>query len=831
MAAIHTPVLRAVSRTPFFALATIASLSIGIGACAAASTVVRAVFFAPLPYAEAERLVEIWSTPDPASRQRIDAVPSERIRRWMQHDFRSLETFAARAGLTVVLEGDVPERIDGVAVSGPFFQTLGVSPRLGRTLASDDDRPGAEHAVVLSGALWERRYTGDPSIIGRVLNLSGTPYTVVGVMPDAFDDQPRVWIPAWTSSDAPSLAWFGVGRLREGAEVEGAILEVQQTAAAEVTADSTSFGGMGAVAIPLGQAERGGASGPLWALVAIVSVVFLLALTNLTTLFLVRGAERGRAIAVRAALGATPWQLGRELLMESSFLAGAGAACGLVVALWGKDVLRAAIGDQFPASASPTLDIWAFGFTGALAMAAAALVGLEPLRHLTRLDLNRFLRGSGAVTTVGPGQRRTRSFVVAGQVALTITLVCVGGVLSLAVTKFGRIDLGYDADRIVAAYPDYEIAPMSDAEQLTLGLAVIDRLAGHPGVEDIALWRMSSQDYPSRPEHDAVFEAGAIDLPARLGLYRYYEVSGAFFETLGISILSGRDFGAGDSPGSPSVGIVSEGGARAWWPDQDPIGRRLKLGESGEWITVVGVAADAADLHQYGRAFSVGTVTRDHQHLPLLYRPTTQRTEPPDGWRSGWRSSPVGHDGVVVGARISRDPGPVTATLVRELGTLSPALPMRYAGPLPDWQLGAYQGRLLRLYRTLAMTLATVAFLLALLGIVGVVSDGVVRRTREIAVRKALGARSGRLTIVLVRESVLIAAAGVAVAVIAVLLLDGVIRQDSNYYRELLLGTPLIDWRALSVAITSTLAATALTSVVCARRADRIEPATALRWD
>ncbi len=820
---------RALRRSPAFFGASVLSLGIGVGICTAAFAVARATWFADPPYEEPARLVELWSTERPGSTRAFDAVPADRLRTWLQVEFRTLERLAAAAPLTLVLQEGMPRRVEAHAVTGAWFRTLGTPPRLGRTLGAADADPVAEPAVVLSETLWEEDFGGDPDVLGRTVRLSGESYVVAGVMPRRFERGRHAWVPA----DAPlepgrPNAWFPVARLRGGASLEDAALEVGQRAAAELADDPTRHGGMGAVAIPVGAMERA-ASGSPWMLAGISGAVFLLALTNLSSLFLLRAVERARAWAIRTALGARRRQIAAELALESSVVALAGIGVALVVARLGAGVVGATgAGGSSTAAASlggPELVI-----ATSLGLLSAALAGLEPSRHMRSGDLGPLLQTGGPAATLGAAGRSSRKLILGTQIAIVVTLTCVGGAFALAHARLASLDLGYEVDGLVVAVPDYTVRPMTDDEQWALGEAVAGRLEGHGAVEDVGLWRMAGVRYPARPEWNAVFEGGATDLHVRSGLYRYYDVSPGFFRAMGIDIVAGRGFGPGDAAGSAPVGIVSAGGARAWWPGENPIGRRIKLGREGTWITVVGVAEDAADLHRLARAFSVGTITRSHQHLPLLYRPAAQRAAAPPGWVVD--GTTLGFEGVVVAARSSADAKPASDALVAAVATLAPGLPLLHAGPLLEWQLDVGSAAERRANGRLVRSVGAAGILLALLGIFGLVADDVARRAREIGIRRALGAGGGDVRRVVVRQAWLVTLLGGAAGAAVVLALDQVMRSAFRVYLDWqLVGVRFTDPRVLAPALAIPLLAAAATAWTAARRAARIEPADALRAD
>jgi putative ABC transport system permease protein len=814
-----TYALRRLRGTGFFGVAVVVSLALSIGACTAVFAVVKASVFPTIPYREPDRLVEIWSTQNPRATQRIDAVPGERLRLWLGTRFESIGGFAARATLPLVLEGDAPERIEAEVVSGSYFGTMGVPTLLGRTLLPEDDRPGAEPAVVLSESIWRERFGAERSVLRRTLALSGRVYAIVGVMPASMREEPGVWVPAGEFlAQGVVAAWFPVARIEPGASIETVNLELRQRAAAEFASDSTRFGGMGAVAIRMNEAVSGANEPLLWALSGTAGALFLLALTNLSMLFLVRTAERGRATAVRLTLGASSWQLGRGLVLESLTLAGVGAGLGLIVASWLQELLRQTLGDLVAGPSGPSIDLVAFAFAAALALLAGMLVGLEPMRHIRRLDLRALLAG-GIATTLGAGERRTRNVMLAAQVALTMVLASLGVTFAAAYSRFAGIDVGFDAERVVAAHPDYALTGATDEEQRELARAAVTSLPGQPGIEAATSWRMSIQSYPPPGETNAIFENGATSYPPRSGLYRFYDVGPGFLNALGIPLVAGRDFGPGDRLGSPAVGIVSEGGARVWWPRQDPIGRRLKLGTEGEWITVVGVTRDVAQLHEAGRAFSVGTVTSGSAQLPVLFRPAAQGDLLAPGWSH--RGTIIGLDGFVIAARATDEGGDAADAVKQTLAGLEPTLPLRFLGSLHAWQMNtAY---LLRLSRGLVGSVAAAGLLVSLLGISGAVNEAVVRRTREIGIRKTLGARAHHVTLTLVRESVTTSLAGLAIGMAAIYAMSRVPYVASRQFQSFLIGTSVADATALAwIGSALVLLATSVALLRAARAAGRL---------
>lgn len=831
--------LRSLRRTPLFTATGILSLAVGVGLLTSVFAVAQAALFTPPPYRDPSRLVEVMATESPKTDQVSDAVPYARLRRWVRRDFRTLAELAAHGEASLALQGEEgPSRVAAQVVLGDYFGVLGVSAERGRVLTAADDRPGAAPAAVVSDAFWRERLSGDPHVLGRVLRLSGIAYTVVGVMPARFARRALVWVPAApivaAGSGEPVL--WGVARLRAGASPEAATRELQQIAGAAFAADSTAFGGEGAAARPLGTMARNGSRAGLWMIAAVVGAVFLLGLTNLTNLFLVRTARRGHALAVRAALGADRWELGRGPAAEGALLGLAGAACGVPLAAWGTRLVGAfvAAGDVPPGG--PALGARAVAFGALLGVLAALFLGLEPLRRLGGLDVRELLQRSSTLTTMSRGERRTRNVMVASQVAVCVVLLAATGALTAAIRAFAALDVGYDADRVVEALPDYGLSRTSLDAQWGLARGVAERMRARPDQAGVALFELTEEKYPGRPEWDAVYDGA----PRKLGLfdrlYRGYFVNPGFFEAMGIPLVRGRGFGPGDDAGSPAVGIITARGARVWWPGQDAIGHRLKLGEAGPWITVVGVVDDVRILGWLGRLVSIpGRSGRQRPALPEIFLPAAQRGAPPPGWSqaTGWKGSGgcAGCDGVVIAARTA-DPADVGATaraLREQIATLAPALPLRFVGTMLDHQTRGGGSRLLYRNRELTSAAVGLGLLLAVLGIFAVTADAVTRRTREIGIRMALGARGAAVLRAVARESVLTSAAGLAVGAVVVVAADAVLSKLLLSYVPGSLGGGVAAPATLAAAAGAMLLVGLVAALAGAWRALRLDPAEALR--
>jgi predicted permease len=809
---------RTLARTPFFTATSVLSVGIAIGLAGSVFSVVYSAFFARLPYPEPQRLVELWQTPEPGSAQPSDYLAPVRMLEWVDADMRHLEGIAATgmAGALILERDDRLIQVASAPVVGDWFATMGVAAARGRVLTREDLSAGSEQAAVVT----DRFARGHDVDLGSVMMLSGVTYTVVGVMPPAFDSDERVWVAEATlPSGLRSLAYAGVARLRRGSTAEQAAFEIQQASAAQVAADSARYAGLGATARPLGAMARSADRPTLWMLAGIVAAVILIGLSNLTQLFLVRAQSRSRSLAIRGALGGGTWQIGRALAAEGAIVGLAGGVVGFALAVWGRNAVRAFLGGQYLFPSDPAVGVPVVAFTMGAGVLVAVAVGVEPLRRIAALDLNGLLQSHSAGATGTRADRRTQRAMVAAQVSVCVVLVAVAAVLGSAHRSLHRIDLGYDADAVVQARPDYDLLRMEPPEQWAAARSVADRLRGDPNVSGIAVWEAIAEDYPPRPEYDAVFdgEPRAIERTARLT--RTYMVEPGFFETMGIDVLSGRPISEIDDASQPPVAVVTKGGADAWWPGGDPIGRQVKLGSEGAWMTVVGVVEDVQDLDDQGTTFATA-----RRYPPILFAPYAQMPTPPVGWR------PFGCcDGVMVGARSAGSEVRAVEAVRSAFAVVAPSLPVDVERMRSMHVSRGYVGSSLALTGRAVAAGTLVALLLAALGIVGVVREAVSRRTREIGVRIALGARAHQVVGTATREIGATSLVGIALGLIAVVVLDRTASSLVFDYSVERLSDGVLDPAVLLITTAVVIGLTSAAAVATAARAARIDPAEALR--
>jgi predicted permease len=711
----------------------------------------------------------------------------------------------------------------GAAVTPDFFRLTGSRPRIGRV--PDATEPDAR-VVVLSELLWRSAFGGDPGVLGRTVELFGAPHTVIAVL-RAGDEYPRGtgwWVPARSvPASLTPVAWLGIGRLAPGASAELARQQFQARAVLELTPDSTRWGGQGLAAVPIESFPKRTADPRLLIASAGIAATVLIVLLNLANLMAVRVLRRGPESAVRAALGAGRWAIVRPAFAESMVLASAGVALAGLLAGWAMRLLPR----LEPALAGLRFDGHVLLFAAAATLLCVAALALPPALHLARIDTRALqYRISSAVTT-GRRGRRARNALVGAQVALSLVLVAALGILLKAHRNFRALDVGYDAPHTLVIRPDWPAAS-DDRTQRATAERLVETL-GTRGHGRIVYWRTRAPDWPPPPIAQLLAVEGRTEeLPTRRGLWSFDEVSDGFFEALGIPILEGRAFTSDDVSGSAPVVIISRAAADAWWPGESALGRRIRIGgpASGEpWLRVVGVVGDLQAIHAMSRSF-----TASGRVQPRAFRPMAQvAQDPPAGWayRRCFFCSRI-----ALALRPAHELHSAAERLRLDLAAVAPELGAPVVRTLLDEQMHAYGPANLASGMLLLGPFALLAAGLALLGIIGVVTDGVTRRAREIGIRTALGARRRQVVSVMARETLVTTMIG-AIAGVAFLLFGAAVTRKLFFFgagaRGMLPGTGPTDPAVIVPAALIVLGTAAAFGVLAARRASRIDPAITLR--
>jgi predicted permease len=802
-----------------FTVVAALSLALGIGANTTIFSLINAIFLNPVPVEDPATVVSLYTTDERNKGGFNDFMLMSRPN---YIDVRDQST--SFAGTTAVAFAQVamtgsgkPEQLNALLTTGNYFELLGVRAAIGRTYGPDDDRtPGAHPFVVMSDGLWKRRFGADPSVVGRQLRLNNHPFTVIGIAPEGFKGTqviggPDLWMPSMmyrevlsgffleNFEDRRALLWFVTGRLKPGVPAERALSELRTIAARLEQEYPEQNRGRSATLLPLAQSAINPAlrrnfvlAGGL--LMTVVGLVLLIACANVANLLLARATARRREIAIRLSLGAGRARLVRQLMTESVLLSLLGGAAGLLVAFWGRDLLLAFRPPNLPLD---RIDVPVDGqvllFTLALSVVTGLLFGLAPALHASRPDLVVDLKDRSAQPS-GAGRRvNLRSALVVAQVALSLVSLIGAGLFLRSLRNAQRIDPGFETRDLLVVGFDTATVGYDQTRALEFQRLLVERTAALPGVKSAAL--TSTQPMGGGGFGRTVFPEGKDPASGDAGVFvTASNVSPGFFDTLSIAIKSGRGFEETDREGAPLAAVINETMAKRFWPGQDPLGKRFKFFGDTEFRQVVGVAEDT----------KLFAMTEDPQ--AMAYVPLLQMHE----------------SAVFLNLRAASDPMALAGALRRELQSMEPDLPItdpQTVGEMIGQSLWAPRmgAALLAIFGGLALVLAAV-------GIYGVMSYAVSQRTQEFGLRMALGAQRQDVLGLVLRQGMTLVVAGLALGIVAALSLTHLIA-------NLLFGVSPIDPLTFA-SIAAILSAVALAAgYLPARRATRVDPSIALRYE
>ena len=799
--------LRTLSRDRGFTLVAVLILALAIGANIGVFNVVNTLLLRPLPFPESHQL--IWIAPPPTScglscaTYSADAYEEFRAQSRAYQDVTGYMAFATADNLRLTGRGE-PEPATGIEVIGNFFQVLGVQPAMGRLFTPDEARGGPHPIALLANAYWRRQFASDPAIVGKAIELNGTPVTIVGVLPDSFDFgavfSPGAKVDLFTPLDLNLERDWGnivtlLGRLRPGVTVAQALDDAKRVAPNiyfNVKYPQTLGRYKGdLIPVPLKDYVTGKLRRSLIALWCAVGAILLIAGVNLSNLLLARAAARAKEFAVRGALGASRGRIVRQLLLESFVLSGAGAALGLGLAL----MLIAWLAHQgslaLPLLSALRIDRQALGWTVLVAVFTAMIFGLLPGLRTASGNLQEVLKDSGAGTGLGRKHERVRAALVVSEIALACVLLVSAGLLLRSFLNVLDVDLGFRPDHAASIKVDYDdSAPSADASQSKRGeifQQIIARVSALPGVEAAGI-----SDYlPLGPNRnwDTPVPKGKTVAPGELPDPLVYVITPGFIRAMGIR-MHGRDFTWADGPHSERVVLINASAARVYWPGEEPVGKILMRGQEED--RVVGVVDDVHEETVEGGAGS------------QIYYPAMQQ----------------GPSGAQLVVRTSLPPAVLAASVLRALRELNPNQPAAEFRPIQAVVDRAVSPR--RFFILLVAAFAGLGLLLAALGIYGVISYSVTQRTQEIGIRMALGATTAQVQLRVIGKTLRLTLIGIATGSIASLFVARAIA-------ALLFGTTPTD-PVTFAAVMITLATVALLAgYLPARKASRIDPMVALR--
>jgi putative ABC transport system permease protein len=806
--------LRLALKDRAFTAIVVLTVGLGVGAVTAIFGVVDAVLLSPLPYPQPDRLVRLYTH-----------MPAQKVERYwlsvpeyfdLRRDARSYESVAGfHVAAAAFAAGDRPVRAPAAYTTASFAQTIGVRPALGRYFSPEEDVPGDMRAVVISHRLWRAAFAGG-QVLGQRVTVDGMPVTIVGVMPEEFAF-PRADVDLWlpfhldpTSDDRDSHYVAALGRMRGGVTLDQARAEM-----GSLMAGWASAGHRHAVAPPLHPMTVhalkdeivGSVRSTLWLLQGAVLFVMLIACANVANLLRARAEVRAREISVRAALGASRTRLVRQFLTESMVLGLLGSAVGLALARWGVDGTVALLPPGTPRATEIAMNLRVLGFALAAGLATSMLFGLAPVLSARFEHLGSHLKDGQRATSLA--RQRFRRALVVTEVSLAVVLVIGCGLMIRSFVELHRVDPGFQPEALVTGEVEMVWgvkAQPSAAEKQQYWLRLQDRLRAEPTIAEVTLMseRPLARDIGA---HSAVFDGKPAPPGGPAHSIDYWQIVGDdFFSTMGIRLRRGRLFTSRDTADAVPVVVVNEALARAYFPGEDAIGKRVRLapgleGGGDRWQTIVGVVADVV---QRGLDAPTGTEV----YIPL--RQSAAITG----------DTPYTMDLIVRGA----NPQAAMAVIRRVVGEVDPTVPVHQLRTMED--VVAEAAGETRFLTFLLVLFAGLALVLATIGIYGVMSYSVAQRTREFGIRLALGASPDRLRWSVMGEGLVLAGVGIGLGLVASVALSSALAAQ---LASALYGVTALDPATFAVVAGLVLLVAGLASTVPASRATRVDPMTSLR--
>lgn len=789
---------RMLAKKPLFSIVAVITLALGIGANTAIFSVVNAALLRALPYHNANRLVVLTTAGSSGDRDGLSVPEAQDF----QAQMRSFEDLCAFQSQSVnVTGGERPDRVRGAFVSANFFKVFNLAPVVGRTFADGEDQPGGAKLAVVNEKMWHERLSSDPNVGAKKLILNGEPYSVIGVVPASFknplDPDVEVWMPVsnfpGNTGQREGRFLFGVGHLKPGVSVSQAQAEASLIANHLAQAYPKENAGRSARVEFFRELLVGDVRPMLWLLFAAVGVILLIACANLANLLLARGLARHREIAVRAALGASRWRLIRQLLTETTLISLVGGAGGVLLAHWGLYALLK-LPQNFVSTEEATLDTRVLLFALAVSVLTGWLFGLVPALQLARPDLQSFLKEGARGSGEGARWNRVRGGFVVAQVALSLLLLVSAGLLIRSFDKLLRVDVGFKPERLLSL--EYRLPRTKYKEvaaQWNFHRQVMDRIQEVPGVQSVSLVR--GLPFSGNGATTAIIlpdrEPPAKGMEPEV---MFNSATSNYFETMGIPFIKGRLFGNEDQPNTPPVVIINQTMAQRFWPNQDPLGKQVKSAQDGTTLTVVGVVGDAKHywLEEAAR--------------PQMYGPYTQQ------------------------------PGYFATVVIRTtVEPLSLSEPVRQAlwkvdADQPMWKIRTVEFLVNRsvadrkFLLALMGIFASLALVLTMIGLYGVISYLVNQRTQEIGIRMALGAQVHDIMRMVLKQGMILVLTGVALGLAAAWL-------STRLMSRLLYQVSATDPLTFAVIAFLLILVALLACYLPARRATKVDPLVALRYE
>ena len=800
-------------KSPGFTLVAVITLALGICANTTIFSFANALLLRPLPGVEdPHRLVAVYTSDYSSGRYGSSSYPDYLDFSSQSDVFSGLAAYSD--AVANLIAADEAERVGGTFVTGNYFTVLGVKPVLGRLLMPEDNTtPGAHPVIVISRALWERRFGSDPAILGKTLILNGRPYTIVGVASESFrglrlGSPQEFWVPMMMES--PSLLkergsrWLGIiGRLKPRATLEQAQAQISTIGDRLARAyPQTNLGTLDQPDQPrpmtvetesrIGPQQRSMIILASWLLIAAVGFVLLIACANVANLLLARAAVRRREIAIRLALGASRLRLVQQLLTESMLLALIGGTVGLLATLWTADFIPSFFTASEVGELDTSLDQRVLSYTLLVSLLTGVLFGLMPALQATRPNLLEALKTETGGAVRRFGRFELRNMLVIAQVALSLVLLICAGLFVRSLRNAVTADFGFDPRNVMLASVNMTGAQLSKEQGKLFYQQLQERVGTLPGVRSVSLTRIVPisgggqrrsvriEGYQPKPNEDRELNTNVVGLN--------------YFQTMGIPILQGRDFSPQDTEEKPGVVVVNEEFARRYFPGQNPIGKRLRWSPKDPNLEIVGVVKTA----KYRKL--------REDPLPFIYIPLAQEYQ----------------QGMTLLVRTASEPLAIVPAVRAEIKSLNKYLPVFSVKTMTE-----HIGTALAAERMMAVLLGVFGFtamLLAAIGIYGVIAYGVTQRTREIGIRIALGAQAGDVLKLIVGHGLKLTLIGILVGLVGSFALTRVIS-------SLLYGVSATDPVTFAVISLSLTTVALLASYIPARRATKVDPMVALRYE
>ncbi len=798
--------IRMLAKNPGFTAVAVLSLALGIGANTAIFSVVKAVLLEQLPYRQPERLVHIaLGNNNEANNITVDFTTTHDWRE-RSRSFENLSLY--RWWSAALIEQETPELVQGMRVSHDFFDALGVPMLHGRSFLKEEDQPDRSNQLILSHALWVRRFGADPAVVGRTVRMNESSFKVIGVLPQHFrpllpnfENKAEMYTPLGYGLGV-SNACRGcrhlrlLGRLKPGVPMGEASAELNTILQALKRENPTSYAdSIRATVVPMRDQLVGRVSTALWVLLGAVGLVLLIACGNVANLLLARASGRSREIAVRAALGAGQHRLVRQLLTESLLLALAGGAAGVLLAAVGTSALSAAGPQEIPRVSEIRMDAPVLLFGLAMSLLTGLLFGLAPALRASRVDLNEALKDA-AKSTEGRSSHGLRDLLVVTEVALAFVLVVGAGLLGKSFLRLMNVDPGYNPHNVLTLSTYLYGARYQTPEvERNYYDQVMGRLRATPGVDSVAM--VSTLPLASFDRRSLHIRDRRLQNTSEAPSADAYSVTPDYFRVMRIPLKRGRAFTAQDGPDAARVALISESCARSQFPGEDPIGRQIQFGRRQDdrpWATIVGITGD---IRQYG----LDQPSRMEVYVPLA------------------QNQSFSFNMVV---RTAGDPRGVVTAVREAFLSVDKTQPIFDVEPLETYVRANLAERSFTL--TLLGLFGALALVLAAIGIYGVTSYAVSMRTREVGIRMALGAKRRDVLGMVLRQGLILVGGGLAAGLAASLAL-------TRFLSTLLYEVRPTDL-ATSAAVAVVVAAVALlASYLPARRATRVDPMVALRYE